>query len=226
MSRSTSRSDAVSIGPERASGPVSGPARAASTPLFSFGPWLWGTLGILLAAVAATSGLGLVFFYQPEESSRSLIDLEQATDFGFLRDLHFWAAQGLLLAAWLHLARVFSAGSYRRRLGWRVTVALVVLVTFEAWLGDRLGEPQASRAVFAAHVLVVPVLFAGFVALWQRRRRATPLPAIGTEMAAADTPSSQEAESLQDELEEPRDKEAQEPQEPSEGQTLDPETER
>ena len=126
----------------------------------------------MLTVVAAASGLGLVFFYQPESSASSLIDLEQASDFGFLRDVHYWAAQGLLLAAWLHLARIFAAGSYRRRLGWRVTVALVVLVTLEAWLGDQLTEPQASRAAFGAHVLIVPLLFAGFVGLWQRRRRA------------------------------------------------------
>lgn len=184
-----SRTDAATAGPKRADLPPAG-----STPLFSFGPWLWATLGVLLAALAAMSGVGLVFFYQPASSVESLVDLEQATGFGFLRDLHYWAANGLLLAAWLHLARVFAAGSYRRRLGWRVTVALVAVVTVQTWLGDRLAGPcqagplQAgtSQAAFAAHVLIMPVVLAVLVAVWQRRRSGAPEAASSGAQVVAD----------------------------------------
>ena len=91
-----------------------------------------------------------------------------------------------------------------------MTVALVVLVTFEAWLGDRLTKPaQASRAAFAAHVLVVPVLFAGFVGLWQRRRRPA-MPDAPAEITEAEAEESKAGPS--DDANEPTDtEEAREP---------------
>lgn len=165
------------LGPRQSATPDETPAtavRGGGVPLFSFGPWFWASLCVLLTSWLVLTGLGLSFFYTPGPgSAESLADLEHASGFGFLRDLHFWAGHGLVLAAWLHLARVFVVGSYRRRLGWRVTVALVVLVTCEMWLGDALGRggEASTTAVYAAHVLMVPLLMAVLVAAWARARR-------------------------------------------------------
>ncbi|MEO1085416.1 MAG: hypothetical protein AAFY88_14345, partial [Acidobacteriota bacterium] len=146
----------------------------ATVPLFSFGPWFWASLGVLLAALLVLSGLGLLAFFTPGDGARgSLKDLQEATGFGFLRDLHAWAGHGLLLVAWLHLARVYVAGAYRRRLGWRVTVALVVLVTVQVWLGELTARGGGDRAlvVYAAHIAWVPLGIAGLVAAWAWARR-------------------------------------------------------
>ena len=39
-----------------------------------------------------------------------------------VRDLHRWGGELLLIAAWLHLFRVFVVGAYRRVSGWTVSV--------------------------------------------------------------------------------------------------------
>ena len=153
-------------------------------PLFTLGPWLWATLAVVLAAVLLVTGFGLLFFYSPSAgAAESLVELRQASAFGFLRDLHFWAAQGLVIAAWLHMTRVFAAGSYRRRLGWRVTVALVALVTLQTFLGGRLAAPSAEAseasllAVYAAHVVFLPLALTGLLVSWAGLRSGWRRPA-------------------------------------------------
>ncbi|MEM1181991.1 MAG: hypothetical protein AAGM22_26830 [Acidobacteriota bacterium] len=170
--------------------PSASPARGGgAVPLFSFGPWFWASAGVLMAALVAVTGVGLLAFFAPGSgASKSLSDLEAASGFGFLRDLHAWAGHALVLAAWLHLARVFIVGAYRRRLGWRVTAALVVLITVGAWLGEETARGTGDNAllVYAAHVALVPLAIVGLAAAWAtvRRRGYSVAESVG---AAADS---------------------------------------
>ncbi|MCG8463185.1 MAG: hypothetical protein MI919_43440, partial [Holophagales bacterium] len=123
--------------------------------------------------------MGLLVAYRPTlaEARLSLIELREATPFGFLRDLHLWASHGLLIAAFLHLLRVFALGSYRRVLGWSATVALTLLAVLAAWTGSHLPEPRAGEPVllfWVAHVLLLPLLAGGVIWFWWRRREGAP----------------------------------------------------
>lgn len=154
-------------------------AAPATLPLFQIGPWLWSSLAVVFWSLLAVTGLGLLFFYQPspEAARQSLVELREATAFDFLRSLHYWASHGLIIAAWLHLMRVFVVGSYRRLLGWTVSVLLVTVLIAQAWTGFllSLGEGGAAISltmVYALHVAWLPLLTVALVGLWRRRRGA------------------------------------------------------
>jgi quinol-cytochrome oxidoreductase complex cytochrome b subunit len=48
----------------------------------------------------------------------------------YLRNFHRWAAHGLVLAAFLHLVRVFYTGSYfqTRKVNWIIGIAMLLVV--------------------------------------------------------------------------------------------------
>lgn len=156
--------------------PTSGD-RAGTVTLFAIGPWLWGTLAACLAAQLLLTGLPLLFFYQPtpQGAALSLVELREASGFGFLRDLHLWASHGLLIAGWLHLLRVFALGSYRRTVGWSATVGLGIVAVLAAWTGSRLPSPAPDTPVltfWVIHCVILPLVAAAIVLLWIRARRA------------------------------------------------------
>lgn len=148
----------------------------ATVPLFPLGPWLWSSFAVTCWLILAVTGVGLIFFYQPtpEQAQSSLVELREATDFDFLRSLHFWASHALVIAAWLHVMRVFVVGSYRRLLGWTATVLLMVLVTLEAWTGSLLptgdGGALPLTVVYGLHIVILPAATLALVRLWRDKR--------------------------------------------------------
>ena len=147
--------------PEDRAPKVAPPAPTAPTtlPLFQLGPWLWSSLAVVFWSLLVVTGLGLLFFYQPspKAAGESLAELREATSFDFLRSLHYWASHGLIIAAWLHLMRVFVVGSYRRLMGWTVSVLLVALVVAQGWTGFLLprggaGTVVSLRVIYVLHV--------------------------------------------------------------------------
>jgi quinol-cytochrome oxidoreductase complex cytochrome b subunit len=109
----------------------------------------WSLGGVTAAAflVLIATGVLLVQFYNPvpEEANQSVRDM--VTDvwgMGFVRALHFWAAQAMYVTAALHLLRVFLTGSYKRpREGnWLIGVAMFGLVIFALFTGTVLKWDQ------------------------------------------------------------------------------------
>ncbi|MHB1134060.1 MAG: cytochrome b N-terminal domain-containing protein [Chloroflexota bacterium] len=91
-----------------------------------------GGLALLAAVVTALSGLALTLYYvpTPAEAHDSLVLVADVVAFGAIaRGLHFWAAQLMVVAATLHLARVAFTSAYRppREFNWLVGLALLVL---------------------------------------------------------------------------------------------------
>ena len=142
-------------------------------------------MAVSLLPLVAASGLVLAFFYRPsaDEAWWSVAAI-RGSDWGVVRDLHRWGGELLLIAAWLHLFRVFMVGAYRRLPGWTVSVAgtiFVVLSMATGWLlRHDAGAALAGRAlgvpvVYALHVLVLPLALIVVVAAWRRswKRRAS-----------------------------------------------------
>ena len=92
-----------------------------------------GGAAVFLALVLGVTGALEMFFYTPtpQEAALSIQELSYSVPFGgLLRNLHFWAAQLLLIVSGLHLFRVVFTGSYAppRRFNYLLGMGLFVLV--------------------------------------------------------------------------------------------------
>ena len=97
---------------------------------FTFG---LGGLSAFFFAVASISGALLLFYYSPsaEQANASVQLLQYHVPLGwFVRGLHFWSAQALVVTAALHLLRVALTGGFRagRRFNWLLGLGLLVLL--------------------------------------------------------------------------------------------------
>ena len=102
------------------------PAREAGF-RYTFG---LGGISVLLFLVLAVTGVLLTFFYvpTPDGAFASIQVISFQVPFGWLmRNLHYWAAQGMLIAVALHMLRVIFTGSYKppRRANYVIGVALL-----------------------------------------------------------------------------------------------------
>ena len=94
-----------------------------------------GGLAIFLALVAGFTGMLEMFYYvpTPAEAPLSVQTITFLAPFGWLvRNLHYWSAQLLVLAAGAHLLRVILTGAYAppRRFNYLLGLALFVLILF------------------------------------------------------------------------------------------------
>jgi quinol-cytochrome oxidoreductase complex cytochrome b subunit len=106
--------------------------------------YTFGLGGLTLFAFFVTliSGIVLLFLYSPtpETAHQSLEQIATVTPYGwYLRNLHFWAAQVMVIAAVLHMLRVVLTGGYLngRAFNWVIGVILLIFV----FLMDFTGFP-------------------------------------------------------------------------------------
>ena len=64
----------------------------------------------------------------------------------YIRNIHRWAAHGMVLVVFLHLIRTFLTGSYlgRRKLNWTIGVCMLVVVLFMSFSGYLLPCDQLA----------------------------------------------------------------------------------
>jgi quinol-cytochrome oxidoreductase complex cytochrome b subunit len=109
---------------------------------------LGGAALVLFLLLAVTGALLLVSYEpSPERAYGTVVTLVEEVRFGaFVRNIHHWAANGLVLVTFLHLLRVFYRGGHLppRRGNWRVGVALLVLVVASAFTGYLLPWDQLA----------------------------------------------------------------------------------
>jgi hypothetical protein len=84
-----------------------------------------GGLSFFLFILLTISGLFLMFYYIPsvDQAYQNIKDLEFVATFGLvIRNLHRWAAHGMVITVWLHMARVFYQGAYKppREFNWAI----------------------------------------------------------------------------------------------------------
>jgi quinol-cytochrome oxidoreductase complex cytochrome b subunit len=99
-----------------------------------------GGLAVFLALILAITGILEVFYYipSPGEAALSIQTLTFLVPFGGLvRNLHYWAAQLLILVSAVHLLRVIFTGAYAppRRFNYLLGMGLVVLVVLLDFTG-------------------------------------------------------------------------------------------
>jgi len=108
-----------------------------------------GGITLLLLLLLVGTGTLLLFVYDPspEKAYASILTIENRVPFGgFVRAAHHWAANALIVAAFLHLLRVFFTGAYHppRRFNWVLGLALLLLVTASNFTGYLLPWDQLS----------------------------------------------------------------------------------
>ncbi|MCB9134546.1 MAG: cytochrome b N-terminal domain-containing protein [Anaerolineales bacterium] len=91
-----------------------------------------GGASFFLLLILAITGILEMFYYvpNPAEAALSVQTLTYLVPFGgFIRNVHYWAAQGLLVVTTIHLFRVVFTGAYNRprRFNYLMGLALLVL---------------------------------------------------------------------------------------------------
>jgi len=118
----------------------------------SLRPWYTLGLGVIsfsLFVVLSVGGVLLMFYYVPsvEQAHNRMLDLNGTVAFGILlRNMHRWAAHGMVGVVFLHLCRVFYTGSYRRprEFNWIVGVLLFLLTLGASFTGYLLPWDQLA----------------------------------------------------------------------------------
>lgn len=108
-----------------------------------------GGISALLFVVLALTGLLLRFKYMPtiEQAYYSIVQLQDFELFGrLLRNVHYWAANLLIITAVLHLMRVLLTNSiyYERAKNWRYGLVLLLLLLLFSFTGYLLTWDQLS----------------------------------------------------------------------------------
>lgn len=141
---------------------------------FSYTFCLGGASLFFFSILILTGGL-LLFYYVPalDLVGASMMDITYAAPFGrFIRNMHYWAGQAMVLCLLLHMARVVVTGSYAppRRLNWLVGLALLALTVLDDFTGyilrwDAVGQMAATVALnIVDHIPLVGGVLKKFIA--------------------------------------------------------------
>ena len=111
----------------------------------------WG-LGIMCTAcflITLVTGLLLMFYYKPypEVAYQSIKDIHFVVPTGqFIRNIHRWAANLMVLGVFLHMARVFYTAAYRtpREFNWLVGMGLLIITLALSYTGYLLPWDQLA----------------------------------------------------------------------------------
>ncbi len=111
--------------------------------------WGLGGLSTLLMLILGVSGLILLNNYTPSapQAYLDLLELRANVWFGeWVRNLHHWSANLLILVAVLHLVRVFLTGAYRppRQLNWVIGWLMLLLIAAANFTGYLLPWDQLA----------------------------------------------------------------------------------
>lgn len=129
--------------------------------------WGLGGLSILLLAVLVGTGIMLMFAYTPTPATAysDMLALQTEVNYGgFIRNLHHWSGNLLVVVAFLHMLRVFFTGGLRppREFNWVLGVVLLLLVVVANFTGYLLPWDQlAYWAVTVGASLLSYIPFVG-----------------------------------------------------------------
>src|SRR2546426_741508 len=108
-----------------------------------------GGLSFFLFIVLTVTGLYLMFYYVPstQHAYQDMRDLQFVVTFGgLIRNMHRWAAHAMVITVWLHMARVFLTGAYKkpREFNWGVGTLLLLITLLLSFTGYLLPWDQLS----------------------------------------------------------------------------------
>ena len=131
--------------------------------------WGLGGMGLVLFLLLASTGLLLMFSYEPTpgQAYSSIVQLKEGLLFGkFVRNIHHWSANAFILVALLHLLRVFFTGGHRepRQFNWILGLFLLLFVLFSNFTGYLL--PWDQLAYWAVTIMTGMLAYVPVVGTW------------------------------------------------------------
>jgi len=111
--------------------------------------WYLGFITFYLFLILVGTGIALMFYYRPypAQAYQDMKDLQFVVFLGsFLRNVHRWAAHGMVICVVLHMCRVFYTGSYKspRQFNWVLGIALLLLTLGLSFTGYLLPWDQLA----------------------------------------------------------------------------------
>ena len=108
-----------------------------------------GVLSFWLFIILVVTGILLMFYYVPAipTAYERMKDIEFTVTGGrLIRNIHRWAAHGMVITVLLHMARVFYTGSYKaeRKFNWVLGVFLLVMTLALSFTGYLLPWDQLA----------------------------------------------------------------------------------
>lgn len=101
------------------------------------------------------TGVVLLQFYNPlpDQAYQSLETIQQIGFLSYIRALHYWISQGVLIALVVHLSRVFIVGAYKhpRQVTWWLGVALFATMMMGSYFSGTVLKWDAEGADALAH---------------------------------------------------------------------------
>jgi len=131
--------------------------------------WGLGGMAAVLVLVQLCTGLLLKFVYEPNPAlaHASIVMLQNEMQFGkFIRSIHHWSANFLILVAFLHFLRVFFTGAFHppRRLNWLIGLGLFVLILLANLSGYLL--PWDQLAFWAVTICTAALAYIPWIGGW------------------------------------------------------------
>ncbi len=122
-----------------------------------------GLISLFLLIIAFVSGVFLMIYYNPgiENAYNTVKDINFVVTGGrFMRNIHKWAGEAMIIFVILHMARVFFTSSYRkgREFNWVVGIILLILTFVLNLTGYMLPWDQLSywAMVIVANIMGSP----------------------------------------------------------------------
>ena len=108
-----------------------------------------GLISFFLFLILTGTGVLLMFYYVPSTTQAydRMLDLRSSVAFGtILRNMHRWAAHGMVAVVFLHMCRVFLTGSYKRprEFNWLIGVTLFLFTLLASFTGYLLPWDQLA----------------------------------------------------------------------------------
>ncbi|MFQ5928824.1 MAG: cytochrome bc complex cytochrome b subunit [Acidobacteriota bacterium] len=111
--------------------------------------WCLGGTPAYLFMVQVVTGILLTIYYipNPDVAYESVQRISTVVPYGwFIRSLHKWSSNLMIVTVILHMMRVFFTGAYRkpRELNWMIGIGLVAVILFFGFTGYSLIYEQLS----------------------------------------------------------------------------------
>jgi quinol-cytochrome oxidoreductase complex cytochrome b subunit len=122
-----------------------------------------------LVLVMLVTGVMLKFVYAPfpDRAYDSLFELQRSASLGqFIRNVHHWAANVLILAVFLHMLRVFYTGAFKekRRINWVIGLTLFSSILISNFTGYLM--PWDQLAYWAVTICAAMLAYIPLVGQW------------------------------------------------------------
>lgn len=108
-----------------------------------------GLISFYLFVILSVTGILLMFYYIPhtERAYQDMKDLQFVVSFGvIMRNMHRWAAHGMVAVVFLHMCRVFYTAAYRepREFNWSIGIILLICTFMLSLTGYLLPWDQLA----------------------------------------------------------------------------------